>query len=95
MSDVKVEREVTLSRQEAARWFAELARALEGTGKVTLPHGPGDGGGTTVELRVPDEVRAEAEIEVDGDEVEIEIELSWSTGHARRPAAGSRSGDGG
>jgi amphi-Trp domain-containing protein len=35
-------------------------------------------GGATVELRLPDDVRAEFEVEVDGDEVEIELEFTWS-----------------
>lgn len=74
MSDVKVKHEVVLSRQEAARWFADLASALAGEGAVSL-----DLAGSTVKLAVPDRLRCEAEVEVEGDEVEVEFELTWST----------------
>ena len=39
-------------------------------------------GGTSMSLRVPDDVRVEFEVEVDGDEIEVEIELKWSTSSA-------------
>ncbi|SEO55760.1 amphi-Trp domain-containing protein [Trujillonella endophytica] len=80
MSDVKVERKVTMARKEAARWVADLAEALAGEGRVTIRLA-----GSTVEMDVPDEVRCEAEVEVDGDEVELEFELKWSTAE---PASG-------
>ena len=38
-----------------------------------------DLGGTSLTLRVADDIRAEFEVEVDGDQVEVEIELKWST----------------
>lgn len=78
MSDVKVEHKESLSREEAAGWLHVLARAFAHGGEVTLPVGS-----STVELTLPERVRAEFEVEVEGDEVEIEIELTWST--ARRP----------
>jgi amphi-Trp domain-containing protein len=74
MSDVKVEHKVVLSRHDAGRWFADLAEALSGDGKVSIRLAR-----STVELTVPDHVRCEAEVEVDGDEVELELELKWST----------------
>ncbi len=77
MSDVKVERKVTMSRHEAAEWVADLAKQLQGKGRVTI--GLAD---STVEMDVPEHLRFEAEIEVDGDEVELEIELKWSTSGA-------------
>ena len=43
-------------------------------------------GGTSMSLRVPDDVRVEFEVEVDGDEIEIEIELKWSTSSAAERA---------
>ena len=80
MADVKLEHTVTSTRQDAARWIADLAAALAENEKVTL-----DLSGSTVELKVPDLVRWQAEVEVDGDEVELELELTWST--ARRSSA--------
>jgi amphi-Trp domain-containing protein len=73
MTDVKVEHKVTLTRQEAPRWIAEVAEALGGDEPVTIRLAR-----STVELEVPDHVRCEAEVEVDGDEVELEFELKWS-----------------
>jgi amphi-Trp domain-containing protein len=76
MSDVKVQRRVTMTRQDAARWIAGLARSLDGDGPVHL-----ELAGSTVQVRVPERVRCEAEVEIDGDEVEIEFELKWSMAH--------------
>jgi amphi-Trp domain-containing protein len=76
MSDVKLEREETLSREEAAAWLAQLSKAFSGEEKAELPFGSG-----TVSLRIPGSVRAELEVEVEDDEVEIEIEFSWTKGH--------------
>lgn len=86
MSDVKVERKVTMTRHEAAGWVADLARQLQGKGKVTIQLAD-----STVELDVPEQLRFEAEIEVDGDEVELEIELKWATSGG---AAGRAHADG-
>jgi amphi-Trp domain-containing protein len=74
MSDVKVERAESLSRDEAARWLSELSKAFGGGDHAELPFGP-----STVSLHIPDHVRAELEVEVDGDEVEVEVEFKWST----------------
>jgi amphi-Trp domain-containing protein len=78
MSDVKLERKQSLSREDAAVWLHALSRAFANGGKAELPMG--DGG--TVSLHVPDQVRAEFEVEVDGDEVEVEVEFTWSTSQA-------------
>jgi|tagenome__1003787_1003787.scaffolds.fasta_scaffold20881137_3 amphi-Trp domain-containing protein len=80
MADVKLERKESLSREEAAQWISVLAKAFARGGDVTLPLGAG-----TVELRLPDRVRAEFEVEVSGDEVEIELEFKWSTAHSAAP----------
>ncbi|MGW4489793.1 amphi-Trp domain-containing protein [Amycolatopsis sp. NPDC004368] len=77
MSDVEVERKETLSRQDAARKLAELAAALEESGKVEIALGA-----STVKVHVPDSVQVEIEVEIDGREVELEVELKWSTGRA-------------
>ncbi len=74
MSDVKVERKESLSRQDAADWLKLLAEAFAEGSHVELPFGPG-----AVSLHVPDRVRAEFEVEVEGHEVEVELEFKWST----------------
>ena len=86
MSDVKVERKVTMTRQEAAEWVADLARQLQGKGRVTIRLAD-----STVEMDVPEQLRFEAEVEVDDDEVELEVELKWSTSGA---APGTAHADG-
>jgi amphi-Trp domain-containing protein len=82
MSDVKVELRESLTRQQVADRLSALARALAEDGRPDL-----ELGGTTVSLRVPDEVRSEFEVEVDGDEFELELELKWSTARTKEPAA--------
>ena len=72
MSDVKVEFEQTISRDEAAAWLSHLARAFAGDHDAEVPFGPG-----RVKLHVPGSVRAELEVEVQDDEVEVEIEFTW------------------
>ena len=74
MSDVKLERKESLSLAEAAEWLHVLSRAFARGGEATIPLGAG-----SVELKLPERVRAEFEVEVSGDEVEIEIEFTWST----------------
>lgn len=75
MADVKLEQKQSLSREEAAVWLHALSRAFErgGEAELSLP------GGATVEIRLPDVLKAEFEVEVNGDEVEIEVEFTWST----------------
>ena len=74
MSDVKIEQKQSLSREEAARFIAQLAEGLGDDGKVTVRLGS-----STLELAVADQLRCELEVEVDGDEIELELELKWST----------------
>jgi len=74
MSDVKLERKESVSREDAAEWLTLLSRAFAKGNHVELPFGPG-----SVSLHVPDWVRAEFEVEVEGDEVEVEVEFKWST----------------
>jgi amphi-Trp domain-containing protein len=73
MADVKVERTVTTSRHEAARWIADIAKSLDGDGRLAVQLAD-----STVEMEVPDRVQCQVEVEVDGDDVELEIELTWS-----------------
>ena len=86
MSDGKIEQKVTLSRQEAARWLAELAKALGdgGTVEVALV-------GSTVPLNLPDEFQCELELEPHGDKVELEIEFSWPNPRTEPAASQERS----
>lgn len=87
MADVKLERKEALSRQQAAQWLSVLSKAFARGGEVTLPLGTG-----TVELRLPERMRAEFEVEVSGDEVEIELEFKWSTARPEDNGASSVSG---
>jgi amphi-Trp domain-containing protein len=74
MSDVKVERKESLSRDDAATWLSLLARAFNTAGDhAELPFGT-----SSVSLHIPDRVRAELEVEVEGNEVEVEVEFKWS-----------------
>ena len=83
MSDVKVEYEQTISRDEVAAWLSQLARAFTGNHDAEFPFGPG-----MVKLRVPGSVRVELEVEVEDDEVEIEIEFTWPLSQRKtEPAA--------
>jgi amphi-Trp domain-containing protein len=88
MADVKLERKESLSREEAAQWLSVLSKAFARGGEVTLPVGV-----ATVELHLPDRVRAEFEVKVDGDEVEIELEFTWSTARPVDDQAPSVSSD--
>ena len=63
-----------MSRQEAAKRLMVIAEALAGGDEVEL-----DLGGTSLSLRVADDVRVGVEVEVDGEEFELaELELKWS-----------------
>jgi amphi-Trp domain-containing protein len=85
MSDVKIEHKVAMTRAEVAQWLADLGKELSGEGTASIRLA-----GSTVELKVPDDVRFEAEVEVDGDQVELELELKWST--ARKGPTAARKG---
>jgi amphi-Trp domain-containing protein len=82
MSEVKVENKTTMTRREVARWFADVAEALNGDGTAEFRLA----GSSTVELEVPDRIRCEAEVEIDGDEIELEFELKWSTAPQKETA---------
>lgn len=73
MAEIKIEQKVTLGREETARWLAELAKAIEQGGTVTVPLA-----GPTARLDLPEEFRCETELQVEDDEVELELELKWS-----------------
>ena len=82
MSDVKIERKESLSRDEAAMWLSLLSEAFASGDHAELPFGP-----SLVSLNIPDRLRAEVEVEVDGDEVEVEVEFKWSmVEHEAHPA---------
>jgi amphi-Trp domain-containing protein len=73
MSDVKIERKESLSRDEAAQLLSLLSKAFTAGEHAELPFGPSE-----VSLYIPDRVRTEIEVEVEGDEVEVEVEFKWS-----------------
>ena len=77
MSDLELKRKESLTKSEVAKRLSAFAKALAGGDDVEL-----EIGGTSMSLRVPDDVRVEFEVEVDGDEIEIEVELKWSTSSA-------------
>ena len=81
MSDLELKRKETLAKAEVAKRLTAFAKALASGDDVEL-----ELGGTSMSLRVPDDVRVEFEVEVDGDEIEIEIELKWSTSAAAKRA---------
>ena len=83
MSKSEIEQKVTLSRKEAARWLAEVARALDKGGTVEIALA-----GPAVTLDLPDELQCELEIEPYGNKVELEIEFKWpvSSKKQKRPA---------
>jgi len=81
MSDVKVEYEQVIRRDEAAALLSQLAGAFTGDGDAEFPLGPG-----TIKLDVPGSVRAELEVEVEDDHVEVEIEFTWPLSR-RQPTA--------
>ena len=59
MSDVKVEHKAGMTRAELAEWIADVGKALSGQGTVSIRLAD-----TTVDLKVPEQVRVEAELEV-------------------------------
>jgi amphi-Trp domain-containing protein len=77
MSDLELKRKESLAKAEVAKRLSAFAEALASGDDVEL-----EMGGTSMSLRVPDDVRVEFEVEVDGDEIEVEIELKWSTSSA-------------
>jgi amphi-Trp domain-containing protein len=86
MSDVKVERKESLSRDEAAAWLTLLATAFAAGDHAELPFGA-----SSVSLHIPDRVRAELEVEVEGGEIEIEVEFKWSMAeHEQKPPRNSK-----
>ena len=72
--DVKLENEVTLSREELADWLADLAEALREDDSAELPLA-----GPVLTLALSDEMHVEIDVNIDGDNVELELELAWST----------------
>lgn len=82
MADVKIEQKVSLGREAASRWLADLAEAIAGGGRVEVPLA-----GPVVTLDLPEEFRCEMEVELDGDDVELELELKWSPARAPRKKA--------
>jgi len=82
MSKSEIEQKVTLSRKEAARWLAEVARALDKGGTVEIALA-----GPSVTLDLPDELQCELEIEPYGDKIELEIEFKWPTSGKKQKRA--------
>jgi amphi-Trp domain-containing protein len=86
MADLEIERKERVTRAQAAKMLSALADALAGGAEAEF-----DLGGTSLTVRVADDLRMEVEVEVDGTEIEMEIELKWSTAKADPPADTSAS----
>jgi amphi-Trp domain-containing protein len=90
VSDIRVAQKQVLSRQEAARFLADLAEGLGDEGKVSVRLGSG-----TLELSVADQLNWELQVAVDGDGIALELELKWSpSGRAPAESTGAVSADG-
>lgn len=81
----EIEQEATLSRQEVARWLADLARAIDEGGTVEVGLA-----GPPVTLELGDEFECELEIEPHSDEIELEIELKWSRSRTKQDGPTAR-----
>ena len=72
MELLEIEKERTLSREEAAAWLRDLADQLSRNNQLQVRSE-----GLKYTVRVPKEVTMEVEIEIGDDESSLEIELSW------------------
>ncbi|MEM7340554.1 MAG: amphi-Trp domain-containing protein [Actinomycetota bacterium] len=72
MELLEVEREQTLTREDAAGWLEDLARQLARNNQLQFRRD-----GMKYTLRVPDQVTMEVEIEVADDGANIELEIRW------------------
>ena len=88
MADLEIERKERVTRAQAAKMLSALADALAAGAEAEL-----DLGGTSLTLRVADDLRLEVEVEVDGSEIEVEIELKWSTAKADPPVHDASAAD--
>lgn len=85
MAKGEIEQKAKLSRQEAARWLAELATAIGegGTVEVALS-------GSPVTLHLAEEMEVELELEPYGDKIELEIEFTWRAPRSEQAAPHDR-----
>jgi amphi-Trp domain-containing protein len=77
MVSIAIEQKATLSRQEAARWLGELARAMAESADMEVALA-----GAPVTLHLAEQLRCELEVEPSGDQIELEIEFKWSASGA-------------
>ncbi len=72
MELLEIERERSLSREEAAGWLQELAHQLARNNQLQLRQD-----GLKYTVRVPGQVTMEVEVEIADDGSKLEIELRW------------------
>ena len=72
MEIFEVERQETITRQEAATRLRRIANLLSGEEEAAFERG-----GMRFELRLPDELNFKVELETGSGESELEIELKW------------------
>src|SRR5215472_9271845 len=89
MSDVKVERKESLSRDEAATLLSLLSKAFTAGDHAELPFGT-----SSVSLHIPDRVRAEVEVEVEFKWSMVEHEAASAMEDMALPPARARRGNG-
>jgi amphi-Trp domain-containing protein len=86
-AEIKVEHELTLSREEVADWLVDLADAIREGATAELPLS-----GPVLTVPVADDIDVDIEVEIDGDEVELELELSWSLARPEKPSSAQDDG---
>ena len=69
---LEIKRKDRMRREDAAARLRELADQLARHNEVEFLNN-----GTTLRVKVPDEIEVEVELEVGDDGTELEIELSW------------------
>jgi amphi-Trp domain-containing protein len=72
MDNFEVERQETITRQEAATRLRRIANILSGEEEAAFERG-----GMRFEVQLPDELDFKVEIEMGSEEHELEIELKW------------------
>jgi amphi-Trp domain-containing protein len=73
MEIFEVERQETITRQEAATRLRRIANLLSGDEDEAIF----ERGGVRFEVTLPDELNFKVELEVGSEERELEIELKW------------------
>jgi amphi-Trp domain-containing protein len=73
MEIFEIERQETVSREEAATRLRRIATLLSGDDEKAVF----ERGGMSFEVRLPDQLNFKVELEMGTEESELEIELKW------------------